>query len=1579
MASAQIVFRQNGDNPGLTPGSRDDLVLNSAVTVLNSPVGNINAIQWFWEILDRPSGSTAIFTSGGGLTSTFSTDTFTPDVVGTYLIRLTVNNSVALVDHKGAAVKTAKLHFRIPAADETLEFDLNRGWATGVNEALSVLDDGYNAASTLQDILNASPTTSVTLHNSGGGLFIRDASPALGTDIFRVASNDGLTKYLGVSTISIDAATHPIINVVDPTNAQDAATKNYVDTHVSTSTLQTTYNASSPPKIFVNSSQGAIQIHDASPSIAANLFEVDGYGNTPKYLAVNPSTGVSIGTTLDVTGLITMESGFTSSNDGYIAGSLSIVSNNPFTLTVTGPASFSSSLTTTGFTTMTGGFTSGANSSVTGQLTISSLHDTGLATVGSTLAVTGVATFTSGFVANQDSYMGTGPNTNLIHNLADPVVAQDAATKSYVDAAVGGPAAATLQIPYNNYVPNPAVISLHSSPGSLIIEDDSPSLATDLFIVRANGSGGTKLFRVHPSTGVNLDTTFNVNNNRQSTFDGYVQMNKNLSVGFGTTIGLGLTVGLGATVGLGLTVSSGGASIHGNSTFDGFTVRAAQTIDMGANRVTNCADPTANQDAATKAYVDSSATGSVLDVTWDQVYSNSSADSEVLQLNNVLNGVAIHDGSPAITGNLIEVDSYGGGTKYFRVDTTGATATNLTATGIVSGNSGTFTTSLAAATTTASTSASIFTGDNQITITGTSTKIGQNALATNQLVIWGSGGIDMKNNGIIDLANPTNSQDAATKAYVDSAVAGGAATIDFQFVYNTSNPASFFLNSTNGPFQVIDNTVSIATNLFEVDAYGTNGTNGTKYFRVHPTTGVFTSGKFQAGDVATFSAGFTSSANSSVSGTLTVSGLTDTGNATVSGTLGVTLGSTFTGGFSSGANSSVTGTFSVTGLTTMTGGFFSNAQGDMDGYKIVNLADPTANQDAATKFYVDAQVGGSLAIGNAVGSGTSGSVLFIDSSVHLAQDNADFFWDNTNKRLGIGTSAPTAQLHNHQLAKTTGSPVAFQVTGGAHTTLTAGTEIYDGYFKLDRTVQFNSGALSTQRAVYITAPTYAFTASSTITNAATVAIANAPQVGTNASITNAYALWVQAGVANFASHIMVDGYTIDISAGATTNQVLTYNGTSFVALSISGAGGVTGSGTTNTITKWSGSSSLTNAGLTDDGTTVSTAEKLALTTTTFNQTSGGVSRISSASTFSPGSGSGSFASLQLNPTVSGTSTGTATGLAVASVTNSLTGGTTNLIDLGTTTTDYFTGYTQRFAINTSGSMTQTQAVITSGSPNLFKLIGGAHTTLTASTEAIDGYVELDRTVQFAGNSSPGAANITTQRAMYISPPTYAFSNTGNQTITNAATLAIGGAPSAGTHAIITNAYSIWAQAGLAAFDSHIKVDGYTIDISGGATTNQTLVYNGTKFVPSSVTAGSVFSSGQLLINTITMASRVSLNSSTFYVAGAHSINAGNYTLSGCTLSATFTVTAAVSVGTLTGTVKLTNLTDNVDVGSSTLTFTSTTPTTTSGTLTIGTGSGNLINNASKLYEVQIKISDATQVGNTIELYSAMLVLTNTVN
>src|SRR5215475_3308158 len=74
--------------------------------------------------------------------------------------------------------------------------------------------------------------------------------------------------------------------------------------------------------------------------------------------------------------------------------------------------------------------------------------------------------------------------------------------------------------------------------------------------------------------------------------------------------------------------------------------------------------------------------------------------------------------------------------------------------------------------------------------------------------------------------------------------------------------------------------------------------------------------------------------------------------------------------------------------------------------------DTTKTFQASVDGGAYANLGGGMAIGATVTGGTAGSVLWVDAGPILAQDNANFFWDKTNQRLGInaGTS-PGAELH----------------------------------------------------------------------------------------------------------------------------------------------------------------------------------------------------------------------------------------------------------------------------------------------------------------------------------------------------------------------------------------------------------------------------------------------------------------------------------------------------------------------------------------------------------------------------------------
>jgi hypothetical protein len=156
-----------------------------------------------------------------------------------------------------------------------------------------------------------------------------------------------------------------------------------------------------------------------------------------------------------------------------------------------------------------------------------------------------------------------------------------------------------------------------------------------------------------------------------------------------------------------------------------------------------------------------------------------------------------------------------------------------------------------------------------------------------------------------------------------------------------------------------------------------------------------------------------------------------------------------------------------------------------------------------------------MIFGGAV-TATIGSIPFAIASGAYAQNNANLFWDNANLRLGVGTNAPAATAHIVEPAAVAGSPIAFEVTGGAHTTL-ANASLTDIELDLSNTAQFTGGgaAIPVADAVLVLARNYTAVAAQTISRAATVEINDAPVAIAPLTITNAYALLVSAGRSAF--------------------------------------------------------------------------------------------------------------------------------------------------------------------------------------------------------------------------------------------------------------------------------------------------------------------------------------------------------------------------------------------------------------------------------------------------------------------------------
>jgi len=137
-----------------------------------------------------------------------------------------------------------------------------------------------------------------------------------------------------------------------------------------------------------------------------------------------------------------------------------------------------------------------------------------------------------------------------------------------------------------------------------------------------------------------------------------------------------------------------------------------------------------------------------------------------------------------------------------------------------------------------------------------------------------------------------------------------------------------------------------------------------------------------------------------------------------------------------------------------------------------------------------------------------------------------------------------ASLQGHTFSSGTGSSASsprFSFTGSADTDLTASTEAPSTYFNLGQIRQHATGTISVQRDFRITPSTHSFVGASALSNMHGFTVDGAPIAGTNATVTNASAIYspgnaVGSGVTN--SY----GLNINANTGATNNYSAIFNG-----------------------------------------------------------------------------------------------------------------------------------------------------------------------------------------------------------------------------------------------------------------------------------------------------------------------------------------------------------------------------------------------------------------------------------------------------
>ena len=128
MGSVLITINQTGQSAGVAGESREDLVTSSLVTLSNGDNTGITTFKW--ELVSKPTGSTAQLSDINA-----ASPTFTPDVEGSYLVRLTISGN--LTGTAVAAIKSASLDLRVPAKQETDELG---GWEKALQAIINTLE-----------------------------------------------------------------------------------------------------------------------------------------------------------------------------------------------------------------------------------------------------------------------------------------------------------------------------------------------------------------------------------------------------------------------------------------------------------------------------------------------------------------------------------------------------------------------------------------------------------------------------------------------------------------------------------------------------------------------------------------------------------------------------------------------------------------------------------------------------------------------------------------------------------------------------------------------------------------------------------------------------------------------------------------------------------------------------------------------------------------------------------------------------------------------------------------------------------------------------------------------------------------------------------------------------------------------------------------------------------------------------------------------------------------------------------------------------------------------------------------------